>query len=529
MPEPFGTGEDYGAHQLLQQLTSEDAWRLTPATMAVELTNGKWKPVRHLLFKAAVIASAIAKGDARILISAPSRHGKSELLCVHTPVWFLEHWPQFQVMIAAYGADLADFHARKVRDLINSRQDLLSVRLKRDAQQLGHFLTDEGGGVVSAGIGGPVIGKGANLLLVDDYFKTMKEAHSPVKKEEVFEWFGSVALSRLEPGASIIIDATRWGPDDLIGRLISEQGLQKDGGVWQYICLPAIADHNPELGESDPLGREVGEALWPERRNEQQWAEFRKMVTTYVWQAMWQQKPVGRIGIHTDGIQVVNILPARERLKIVRFWDLASSKDFGDWSCGVLMAHDRILHLNYILDVRRGQKSPGDLEKWLHQTAQFDQDKWGEVTIGIEQEPGSGGKIAAEYLKKQVFRGFSVTIVPVADSSKIIRAQPFLAAVENGVMRQLQAGWNARLVQEINSFPGGTNDDIIDSASGAYNMLEGKRLRSGSFGREMGKIMQPERRQYDGGISTTTGVVWGRSRTTGHREARRERAPDRFK
>lgn len=497
---------DYVDYQGLEALTDDDAFRLTPATLAVEATGGRWQPVEHLLYLAAVMAAAIVKGDARILLSAPSRHGKSKLLSVHTAAWFLDRWPEKSVMLAAYGADLANFHARETRDLIMSQPGIYRCEVRRDAHQVDHWLTTAGGGMVSGGIGGPFIGKGGHLMLVDDYFKNMKEANSEAKKEELYEWFISTFLSRMEPGASVIVLATRWGPDDLIGRLLSEFP-----DVWTYICLPAIADHDPLKGESDPLGRKVGEALWPQRRNERQWAMFKTLVTNYVWQAMWQQKPISKFGLSKGGVQIIDILPARERLTYVRFWDLAGTQGAGDWSCGLLMAVDNITQMSIIVDIVREQKSPGDLELWINKVAHEDELKYGKIKHGIEQEPGSGGKIAATYIATTVLKNFEAEVVPVADASKLMRAQPFLAAVENDFIRMKAADWNKRFKAELTSFPGGTNDDMIDAAAGAYNIHHNKRLRGGTFGRELNKIYQPVTQLYLP-AKGSSGVTWGRRR-----------------
>lgn len=500
---------DQGQYKELSTLGDTDAFRLTPATLAVEATGGRWKPARHLLFMAAKMAAAIVKGDARILLSAPSRHGKSKLLTVHTAAWFLDRWPERNVMLAAYGADLADFHARETRDLIMSRPDIYRCEVRKDAHAVDHWQTTMGGGMISGGIGGPFIGKGGHLLLVDDYFKNMKEANSPARKEELYEWFISTFLSRMEPSASVIVLATRWGPDDLIGRLLSEFP-----DVWEYVCLPALAvDVTPDGNKfKDPLGRRVGEALWPERRDERVWAAFRRLVTEYVWQAMWQQMPVSRFGLAKGGVIFVDIVPVRQRMRIVRYWDLAASENAGDWSCGVLMAEDTITEMSYILDIVRDRKSPGDLEKWIHTVAVEDEGHYGGVKIGLEQEPGSGGKIAAHYIVQNVLRGFAAESFPVAGESKPIRAQPFLAAVENSFICAKRAKWNDKFKTELNSFPGGANDDMVDAAAGAYNMLHEKRLRGGAFGRDLQKVTkihEPRKTLYVPG-KIKGGVTWGR-------------------
>jgi len=74
--------------------------------------------------------------------------------------------------------------------------------------------------MIAAGIGGPILGKGANLLLVDDPVKNAEEAKSQAYQEQFRDWFLSTAMSRLEPGGTVILTAARWTIDDPIGWLL---------------------------------------------------------------------------------------------------------------------------------------------------------------------------------------------------------------------------------------------------------------------------------------------------------------------
>ena len=133
----------------------------------------------------------------------------------------------------------------------------------------------------ATGIGGAITGRGADLLLVDDYLKNAKDASSETIRDDIYHWFVSTAMSRLEPGGTVIILATRWHQDDLIGRL-----LEQAPDVWEYIRIPAIAEEN------DPLKRAPGEALWPERYNVE-WLESQKaLFGPYFWAALYRQDPI---------------------------------------------------------------------------------------------------------------------------------------------------------------------------------------------------------------------------------------------
>lgn len=120
-----------------------------------------------------------------------------------------------------------------------------------------------------------------NCLIVDDPFKGSEDAESQTQRDRVWDWWQSVALTRLEPNGSLVVINTRWNPDDLSGRL-----LETEGDEWTVLDLPAIA-----MAEDDPLGREPGEALWPERYNTDDLQRIRKGVGERVWWALYQQQP----------------------------------------------------------------------------------------------------------------------------------------------------------------------------------------------------------------------------------------------
>ncbi|MEE8598170.1 MAG: terminase family protein [Dehalococcoidales bacterium] len=181
-----------------------DGWRLTPATLGHKITDGRWIAARHLLHISTIIATEIAKGDARVILTMPARHGKSEFLSVNTPIWFLEKWPGKYVMTISYGSELATDFSLKVRDAFQNEDlhHLLRTRIRKDKQRVDRFLTsvngkNAGGGLTAAGIGGPLTGRGADLMLIDDYTKNAETSLSETTRKSIWEWFKSTAYTRL--------------------------------------------------------------------------------------------------------------------------------------------------------------------------------------------------------------------------------------------------------------------------------------------------------------------------------------------
>lgn len=460
--------------RVVDQITQQ--WKLTPATFAHRISRGSWIAADHLKYISTRVAMGLQKGNARIIISAPPRHGKSELTSVHTPTWVLERYPKSRIILAGYGADLSIGFSRRVRDVFQDENNfpLLNTRVRQDASRVDQFLTSEGGAMYAVGIGGPITGRGADVLLIDDYIKEIKEALSPAYRDYIWNWFVTTAFTRLEPGGSCIIIATRWHSDDLIGRIL--QNLA--GENWEYIEIPAIAE------EGDLLGREVGAPLFPERYPIERLEELQRTLGSMFFQALFQQKPVDQTKKITDKgwLKTIAEIPAVERslheFDRVRVWDLAATEGGGDYTAGTLVSHNLTTNHTYIENVVRKQMSPGQVEKKVKEIAKAD--GYG-VKVRIEREPGSAGKALVEHYKN-ILTGYDVDEVPTVNN-KLVRAQPFLSACEAGGVSIVEGTWIEEFLKEFDDFPGGANDDQIDTAAAGYVVLTGKKVYSAAWGR----------------------------------------------
>ena len=207
------------------------------------------------------------------------------------PIWFLVNWPAGRVGLASYAADFASDWGLRVRRTIEQTPEL-GIRVSKDRARAHDWQLEEGGSMMTAGVGGPFTGRGFDLLIIDDPIKNRAEANSATYRKHLWDWWTSTARTRLEPGGSIVILATRWHEDDLIGRLLNgPQGNDEfDAGdvdldEWQYIRLPALAE------DDDPLGREEGEPLWPARYDARALAALRVELGPQDWAGLFQQRP----------------------------------------------------------------------------------------------------------------------------------------------------------------------------------------------------------------------------------------------
>lgn len=229
----------------------------------------------------------------------PPRHGKSELASHWFPVWFLNLFPQYNIILTSYEADYAARWGRKVRNTIQEHRSSLRVRISEDSSASNRWETTAGGGMNTAGVGGPITGKGAHILIIDDPVKNREDAESRSMRERTWEWWQGTARERLEPmpqtpfGAVILI-MTRWHQDDLAGRLLARRVDSKDEEKthipWHEFRLPALAE------ESDPLGRVVGAPLWPEKYCLEALCNIRDEIGPYNWASEYQQRPIPREG-----------------------------------------------------------------------------------------------------------------------------------------------------------------------------------------------------------------------------------------
>lgn len=212
-------------------------------------------------------------------IEVPPRHAKT-VTGLHALAWRMRRDPSLMNAFATFGDPFAASRSRICRTMYRGAGGTIA----RDANNLHEWMTPHGGGLLAHGYHGEWTGRGlTGVALIDDLYKDRPAAESILIREGVWEWFTDVLWTRLE-NASCIVQFTRWHDDDLIGRLL--QGKFK-GYHFEEIRLPAIAE------EDDILGREVGEALWPERAefSTPELHKIRDSIGPYSWASLYQQRP----------------------------------------------------------------------------------------------------------------------------------------------------------------------------------------------------------------------------------------------
>jgi hypothetical protein len=183
---------------------------------------------------------AVERGElSRLMIFLPPRHGKSLIASSLFRAWYLGRHPEHHVIFTTYGQELSDDFGRRVRNFIVDQVHLAvfpNCRLSEDSSAAHRFNTTKGGAYYAVGRGGPITGRGAHFLLLDDPIKDHEEANSETTRKSLHEWFASVAYTRLMPGGAIIVIQTRWHEDDLAGWLLREHASEN----WDVLSLPAL-------------------------------------------------------------------------------------------------------------------------------------------------------------------------------------------------------------------------------------------------------------------------------------------------
>lgn len=426
----------------------------------------------------------------RLMIFAPPQHGKSELVSVRLPAFWLGKRPDDPVVLASYGADLAESKSRQARDVVASEEyealfgDLapseMAVSVRADSRSVRRWqLEGRRGAMLAVGVGGPITGHGAQLGIIDDPVENWEQAQSQTYRDRAWEWYRGTFRTRIWESGAIVLIMTRWHEDDLAGRLLREQP-----GQWRVLRLPALAESQEQrddaarrmglaLGEPDPLGRQVGEALAPRRYSAQALAELRADTGSVVFAAEYQGDPRAPEGnrFKRSWFQIVDGAPAQAER--VRYWDMAASTGpQAKRTAGVLLAKaaDGVV---YVEDVVLGQWTPGPRNQVVRQVAELDVLRYGPgVRVRIEQEPGSSGIDAIEALIT-LLSGFAVA-GDKATGDKDVRLEPFAAQAEAGNVRLVRGAWNGEYIDEMCAVPNGFYRDQADATAGGFNQLRRK-------------------------------------------------------
>jgi Uncharacterized protein conserved in bacteria len=305
-------------------------------------SNPKYIPTKFHIYLANLVQDRVEKGGARLCVSVPPRHGKSEIISRGLPAWFLGHHNDAEIMTISHNSNLAKSFGKKVRAMMSSPfyAQIFPGCASVGSGVAGEDWETESGGIYKGeGVDGSITGFGGDLLLIDDIVKNRKQAHSPAFQKQTRDTFGSTLFTRLEPDATLIIINTRWTANDLIGFTAGELG-------WEYVNLPAIALEN------DPMGRLPGEALCPDRYDIDALLEKKSILTPYDWESLYQGIPPDEVKNQTYKITPEDLTP------LVGVWTSDRVLLFNGEACTHIGAAETLSELETWLETFGGKQLP---------------------------------------------------------------------------------------------------------------------------------------------------------------------------
>ena len=398
----------------------------------------------------------VIKGETkRLMLLLPPRHGKSELASKRFPALALGWRPELQFISASATAGLAEDFGRDVRNIITSeayKQIFPKTLLAEDSQAKGKWNTSEGGIYYAVGVGGAVIGRGADIFLIDDPYASMADAQSETTRKNVYEWYTGTVYNRLQPGGAIVLINHRMHEDDLTGALLEQQAA--GGDKWDVVEMPAIS---PD-----------GEALWPQSYPITVLEQIRRNTLPRYWSALYQQNPTPDEGEYFKREWFRWYTDKPKHLRTYGASDYAVTADGGDYTVHVVIGVDPDDNL-YVLDVWRAR---AESHKWveafidllsLHKPLNWAEEQ-GQIIKSL-------GPFIDKRMRERKVYARREQMTSVADKPTRSRAFQARAAMGKVYLPQ-NAPWVADLLSELTAFPAGKHDDQVDALGLVGRLLD---------------------------------------------------------
>jgi len=444
---------------------------------------------------------AVIAGDLRFLvINEPPRMSKSTVVSVMAPAWSWIDRPALKWLCGSYAQPLSTRDARKSRQILDSDYFAseqvcwgTNITLEADQNQKQRYENTQSGYRLAISTLGQATGEGGDIISIDDPHN-VRDGESDAKRQDTIQWIRETLPSRLNhrKKGGIIITMQRVHFEDASNEALTEMGFTHLNLPMEYQpkcivdfphrCSLAVEwttedgethqmDEGSAIGFKDPRS-EKGELLCPERADDEDIAQIKKLMTAHAYSGQYDQEPVAREGgmFKAVDFQVVQTPPSPIK-KVWRAWDKAGRKhQDACFTAGVKMA---LLENGAIcvMDCISFQEEAPKREKIIKRTAETD----GRGTsISVEQEPGSGGLESAQATVRNL-KGFKVKLDnPQGEGSKECRAEPWASSVENRDVFVLDRPWTKKYIEIHTRFPRSKRKDEVDASSQAFNRIAGR-------------------------------------------------------
>lgn len=426
---------------------------------------------------------AVERGEIkRLMIFMPPRHGKSMLASQFFPAWFLGRNPDKYVVTASNGQDLADDFGRHVKNQIADpvyRQIFPGVGLSNDSRSSRRFHVEanplignevnlkQSGAYFAVGIGGPLTGRGAHLLMIDDPVKDREQADSETYRRRIKDWYTSVAYTRLMKGGAVIVIQTRWHEDDLAGWLLKEHAHEG----WDVLSLPAVSEQYE------------GGTLWPEFKSQEEMALIKQTLGPRDWSALFQQSPAPQEGTFFKREWFKRY--RREQLprhlnKYLTSDHAPAGEDHSDFNCARVWGVDPLGDLWMVDGFRRQNRMHQMADLVIGNRKRFDAGRIERDEPKVEgllrkhepfawfPEDDNNWKSSAGFITRIMREEDTyVRVEPVSPHGhdKPTKAQAFQGMAASGRVWIPEGPEGDDVIDQYLKFPAGTRDDEVDAAS----------------------------------------------------------------
>jgi predicted phage terminase large subunit-like protein len=411
----------------------------------------------------------------RACVNIPPRHGKSQLVSIFFPAWFLGRNPDKKVMMVSHTTDLAVDFGRKVRNLLGLQdyKDIFpTVQLATDSKSAGRWNTNMGGEYYACGVGSALAGRGAHLLLVDDPHSEQDVINGNFSVfEKAYEWFTFGARTRLMPGGRVAIIQTRWHMDDLTGRVVKDMSQNDKSDQYEVVEFPAIIEVKDK--ESEEL---VEKPLWPEFFDLPALERTKASMPLFQWNAQYQQQPTAEEAaiVKREWWQIWEKESPPMCEYIIMSLDSAAEKhnraDFTALTTwGVFFNEETNAHNIILLNsIKERLEFPELKELAMEQYTMWDPDAFivekKSSGVALYQEMRRMGLVIQEYTPHR------------GSGDKLARLNSVSDIIASELVWVPQTRWAEEVIEEIAGFPFMSNDDLVDSTIMAL-----MRFRQGGF------------------------------------------------
>lgn len=407
----------------------------------------------------------------RAMFFLPPGSAKSTYGSVVFPPWFIGRARRRNALVTSYGTTLARKLGRRARSIIKQPifQEIFGIGLSAESAAADEWSLTNENEFMAGGILSGITGNRFDLIVIDDPIKGRREADSEATRKSTLEAYQADVKTRLKPGGRIVLIQTRWHERDLAGSILpldydGRTGWVKgqDGEWWFVVCIPAMAER-----EDDPLGRQIGEYIWPEWFDETHWNSFRRDLRT--WAALFQQRPAPDEGTFFKKHWFKRWAALPDRLHYYITSDHAPGGDPDadaeagdlDYSCVRVWGIDAQSNVYLVAGFRRRETLDKMADAVLQLVKVYKPFAW-------FPEDDNNWKSIAGFVRRQ-FRARKVwcRIEPISPhgADKPTKAQAFQGMAAAGQVFLPDTPEGDDVLAQYLKFPAGAHDDEVDAAA----------------------------------------------------------------